>query len=54
MIIRFQNKDMPFNDFVSKYVTEKDINRIINETKRFLEIVPLDLIKKIHFIANFK
>ena len=43
-----------FIDFVYNYVAKKYINIVIEEVKRFLEIVPLDLLDKIKFIAKFK
>ena len=39
--------------FLKLYISMKYYNRVINQVKRFLEIIPLDLYEKIKFIAEF-
>ena len=43
-----------FIDFVNIYIAKKYINVVIEEINRFLEIIPLDILDKIKFIAKFK
>ena len=43
-----------FTDFVNYYIAKSYRTRVIEEAKRFLEIIPLDLLDKIKFIADFR
>ena len=43
-----------FLDFANNCIAKKFIQIVIDEQKRFLEIIPLDLLDKIKFIAQFK
>ena len=43
-----------FLDFANNCIAKKFIQIVIDEQKRFLEIIPLDLLDKIRFIAQFK
>ena len=42
-----------FIDFVNYYVAKSYRTKVIEEAKRFLEIIPLDLLDKIKFFAEF-
>ena len=44
---------IPFLDFANFYIARKYTQMIIDEVKRFLEIIPLELLEKIQFIAKF-
>ena len=43
-----------FLDFINNFIAKKYIQMVIDEQKRFLEIIPLDLLDKIRFIAQFQ
>ena len=40
-------------DFVNSFIAEKYIKNVIARLKRFLELIPLDLLNKIQFFAKF-
>ena len=57
LIIAFKEEEIEnyiyFIDFVNTRINKKYINMIIEETKRFIEIIPSDLLEKIKFVAEF-
>ena len=48
-----ENLFLYFNDFINVFINKKYSQRIIDQVKRFLEIIPVDLIGKISFVAEF-
>ena len=56
-IITFKSRNGEFEvfliEFITIYIVEKYIKVVIEQIKRFIEIIPLDLFNKIKFIAEF-
>ena len=55
IIFRDQDGEIKINylDFLNNFIAKKYTNMVINQLKRFLEIIPLDLLNKIKFIGEF-